>query len=28
LVTGITGGNALPREVLDQIAARTDGVPL
>jgi predicted ATPase len=28
LVTGITGGKALPREVLDQIAARTDGVPL
>jgi class 3 adenylate cyclase/tetratricopeptide (TPR) repeat protein len=28
LVTAITGGKALPREVLDQIAERTDGVPL
>jgi class 3 adenylate cyclase len=28
LVAGVTGGKSLPREVLDQIVARTDGVPL
>jgi predicted ATPase len=28
LVAGVTGGKLLPREVLDQIVARTDGVPL
>ena len=28
LVAGMTGGKSLPREVLDQIVARTDGVPL
>ena len=28
LVEGVTGGKVLPREVLDQIVAKTDGVPL
>ena len=28
MVANVTGGKALPREVLDQIIARTDGVPL
>jgi class 3 adenylate cyclase/predicted ATPase len=28
LVAGVTGGKSLPRELLDQIVARTDGVPL
>jgi tetratricopeptide (TPR) repeat protein len=28
LVAGMTGAKALPRELLDQILARTDGVPL
>lgn len=28
LVTGMTGAKSLPRELLDQILARTDGVPL
>ena len=28
LVAGVTGGKSLPGEVLDQIVARTDGVPL
>ena len=28
LVAGMTGGKSLPPEVLDQIVARTDGVPL
>src|SRR6185436_5034723 len=28
LVTGMTSGKGLPSEVLDQIVARTDGVPL
>ena len=28
LVAGVTGGKSLPPEVLDQIVARTDGVPL
>ena len=28
LVNGLTGGKSLPAEVLDQIVARTDGVPL
>ncbi len=28
MVAGITGGRALPPEVLDQVVARTDGVPL
>ena len=28
MVAGLTGGRALPREVLDHIAARADGVPL
>lgn len=28
LVTKVTGGKSLPREVLDQIVAKTDGVPL
>ena len=28
LVEGVTGGKALPHEVLDQIVAKTDGVPL
>jgi predicted ATPase len=28
MITGVTGGKALPREIADQIADRTDGVPL
>jgi class 3 adenylate cyclase len=28
MIAGVTGGKALPREVADQIAERTDGVPL
>jgi tetratricopeptide (TPR) repeat protein len=28
MIAGLTGGKALPREVADQIVARTDGVPL
>jgi predicted ATPase len=28
LVDGVTHGKALPDDVLDQIAAKTDGVPL
>jgi class 3 adenylate cyclase/tetratricopeptide (TPR) repeat protein len=28
LIAGVTGGKSLPLEVLDQIVARTDGVPL
>ena len=28
LVEGVTGGKSLPPEVLDQIVAKTDGVPL
>jgi predicted ATPase len=28
MIAGVTGGRALPREVADQIAERTDGVPL
>ena len=28
IVTGVTGGKSLPRELLDQILARSDGVPL
>jgi class 3 adenylate cyclase/predicted ATPase len=28
MITGVTGGKALPRELADQIAYRTDGVPL
>ena len=28
MITGVTGGKALPREIADQIAYRTDGVPL
>lgn len=28
LVDGITGGRALPPEILDRIVERTDGVPL
>lgn len=28
VVEGVTGGKALPREVLDQIVIKTDGVPL
>jgi predicted ATPase len=28
LVEGVTGARSLPAEVLDQIVARTDGVPL
>ena len=28
MITGVTGGKALPTEILDQIVDRTDGVPL
>jgi class 3 adenylate cyclase/predicted ATPase len=28
LITGVTGGKALPKEIADQIIDRTDGVPL
>ena len=28
LVAGVTSGKSLPRELLDQILARSDGVPL
>jgi predicted ATPase len=28
MITGVTGGKVLPREIADQIADRTDGVPL
>jgi tetratricopeptide (TPR) repeat protein len=28
MIVGVTGGKALPREIADQIAERTDGVPL
>ncbi len=28
MVAKVTGGKALPKEVLNQIVARTDGVPL
>ncbi len=28
MITGVTGGKALPREIADQIVDRTDGVPL
>ena len=28
MITGVTGGKALPREIANQIIDRTDGVPL
>jgi predicted ATPase len=28
MITGVTGGKALPKEIADQIIDRTDGVPL
>jgi predicted ATPase len=28
MITGVTGGKALPKEITDQIIDRTDGVPL
>src|SRR5262249_30095453 len=28
VITGVTGGKALPKEIADQIIDRTDGVPL
>ncbi len=28
MISGVTGGKALPKEIADQIIDRTDGVPL
>ena len=28
MITGVTGGKVLPKEIADQIIDRTDGVPL